>query len=169
MAVVEGVHHLIELARPHLAVGAAYFQLRRVLGEKGRRVVKVADARHHEETLPATIALAQQRLAQDHGVERRDIGAHGEAVNRRRGDDRHLAHAGKRKLQRARDGRRGQRQHVHVLAQLLQALLVADAEMLLLVNDEKPKIGELDALPKERVGADDDIDVTVREPLLDLR
>ena len=63
------------------------------------------------------------------------------------------------KLQRARDRRRGQRQHMHVLAQLLQALLVLHAEMLLLVDDQQAEIGELDALGEQRVGADDDIDV----------
>jgi hypothetical protein len=53
-------------------------------------------------------------------------------------------------------------------AQLLQALLVADAEMLLLVHDDEAEVLELDRLAEQRVGADHDVDRAVREPLLDL-
>ena len=67
----------------------------------------------------------------------------------------------KRELQRARDRRRGQRQHVHLGAQLLELLLVGDAEMLLLVDDQQPEVLELDALAEQRVGADDDVDRAV--------
>ena len=59
---------------------------------------------------------------------------------------------------RARDRRRGQRQHVHVGLELLQPLLVRDAEMLLLVHHQQPEIGELDRLRQQRVRADDDVD-----------
>ena len=161
LPVVEGVHHRIELARGHLAVGAGDLQLGHVLLQEGRGVVEIGDARHDIEGLAAAIALAQQRLAQDDGIERRHIGAHRQAIDRRRGDQRHLAHAGERQLQRARDRRRGQRQHMHVLAQLLQPLLVLHAEMLLLVDDQEAEIGELDGLAEQRMGADDDVDVAV--------
>ena len=53
-----------------------------------------------------------------------------------------LAHAGHRQLQRARDRRRRKRQHMHFGAQLLQPLLVADAEMLLLVDDDEAEVLE---------------------------
>ena len=53
---------------------------------------------------------------------------------------------GQRHLQRARDRRRGQRQHVDVGAQLLQPLLVLDAEVLLLVDDEQAEVAEPDLL-----------------------
>ena len=168
LPVVEGVHHLVELAGCHLAVGARHFQLGHVLLEKRRRIVEVRDARHHIECLAAAVALPQQCLAQDHGVERRHIGAHRQAIDRRRRDQRHLAHARQRELQRARDGRGGQRQDVHVLAELLQPLLVLHAEMLLLVHDQEPEIGELDALGEQRMGADDDVDVARRDALLHL-
>ena len=139
-----------------------------MLLQEGRGIVEIGDARHDIEGLAAAIALAQQRLAQDHGIERRDIGAHREPVDRRRGDHRHLAHAGERELQRARDRRRGQRQHMHVLAELLQALLVLHAEMLLLVDDQEAEIGELDGLAEQRMGADDDVDGAVLDALLHL-
>ena len=70
-----------------------------------------------------------------------------------------IANAGQRQLQRARDRRRGQRQHMDVAAQLLQPLLVPDAEMLLLVDDQQAEVLELDRLRQQRVRADDDIDL----------
>ena len=139
-----------------------------MLGEEGGSVVEVGDARHDIEGLAAAKALPQQRLTQDHGIERRHIGAHREPVDRRRRDQRHLAHAGEGKLQRAGNGRRGQGQDVHVLAELLQALLMAHAEMLLLIDDQQAEIGELDGLAKQRMGADDDIDLAALEALLHL-
>ena len=129
---------------------------------------EVADARADVEALSAAIALAQQRLAHDQRVEGRDEGAHRQPVDRRRGDQRQLAHAGERQLQRARDRRRGERQHVHVGFQLLQPLLVLDAEMLLLVDDQQAEVAELDALAEQRVGADDDIDAAVGDAGLHL-
>ena len=105
---------------------------------------EIGDARHDIEALAAAIALAQQRLADHQRIEGRDEGAHRQAVDRRRGDQRQFAHAGQRQLQRARDRRRRQRQHVHVALQLLQPLLVLDAEMLLLVDDQQAEALEGD-------------------------
>ncbi len=99
-------------------------RLRHDLADALGHAVEILDARHDAEDLPAAEALALDRLADHHRVERHDEGAHGEAIDRRRRDDGHLAHAGERQLQRARDRRRGQRQHVHVGFELLQLLLV---------------------------------------------
>ena len=44
-------------------------------------------------------------------------------------------------------------------AQLLQPLLMLDAEMLLLVDDDEAEILEAHALAEHRMGADDDIDL----------
>ncbi len=68
-----------------------------------------------------------------------------------------------RQLQRARDRRRRQRQHVHLGAQLLQPLLVADAEMLLLVDHHQAEILERHGLAEHGVGADDDVDAAFGE------
>ena len=115
------------------------------------------------EALPAAIMLAQQRLADHQRIEGRDEGAHRKAVDRRRGDQRQIAHARERQLQGARNGRGGQRQHMHVRLQGLQPLLVRHAEMLLLVHDHKAEIAERDALGEQRMRADDDIDVARRQ------
>jgi len=58
---------------------------------------------------------------------------------------------------------------VHVRLKLLQALLVLDAEMLFLIDDQKADIAELDGLAEKRVGADDDVDGSVGQPLFRLR
>ena len=137
-----------------------------VLVEERFGLGQILDARTDIEGLAAAIALAQQRLAHHDRIERRDEGAHRQPIDRRRGDDRHFAHAGQRQLQRARDRRRGQRQDVHLGAQLFQLLLVGDAEMLLLVDDDEAEVLELDRLAEKRVGADDDVDLAVGDALL---
>ncbi len=142
--------------------------LRHILVEKILDAREIFDPRHHVEGLSAAVAFAQQRLADHQGIVRRDEGADREPIDRRRGDDRELAHPRERQLQRARDRRGAQGEHVHLGAQLFQPLLVADAEMLLLVDDQKAEVPELDRLAEQRMGADHDIDGPVREPLLDL-
>ena len=57
---------------------------------------------------------------------------------------------------------------MHFRAQLLQPLLVADAEMLLLVDDDEAEVLEAHGLAQDRVGADDDVDAAFGEALLHL-
>ena len=144
--------------RRQLAMRHGHADLRHQLAQLDRDLRQVLDARADIEDLAAAILLAQHRLADRDAVERHDEGAHRQAVDRRRGDQAHLAHAGQGELQGARDRRGGQRQHMDVGAQLLQPLLLRDAEMLLLVDDQQAEILELDALGQQRVGADHDVD-----------
>ena len=65
------------------------------------------------------------------------IGLHRKTVFRRRFDDGQIPHAQHRHVQRARDRRRRQGQHVHIRLQPFQFLLVGYAEPLLLVHDEQ--------------------------------
>ena len=58
---------------------------------------------------------------------------------------------------------------MHFGAQLLQLLLVRDAEMLLFVHDQQAEILELHALAEQRMRADHDIDLAVGQRLLGLR
>src|SRR5262249_58275126 len=53
--------------------------------------------------------------------------------------------------------------------ELLEPLLVGDAEMLLLIDDEEAQIFELDAPAEERVGANRDVGLPLRNALLHLR
>ena len=164
-AVVEGAHPLLDLGRAHLAVRGDRLHLGHLLAQPFLDVGQIGDARRDEEALPAAIMFAQQRLAHHHRVPRRDVGAHREPVDRRGLDDRQFAQARHRHLQRARDRRRGQRQDVDVCLERLQPLLVGDPEMLLLVDDDQAELLELDRLAEQRVGADDDVDLAVLEPL----
>ena len=157
-ALVEGGHHGFELGRRHPAMRHGDADLGHHLAQFLAHLVEIGDARRDIEDLPAAVALPQDRLAHHHRIERRHEGAHRQPVDRRRGDDAHLAHAGERQLQGARDRRRGQGQHMHVGLQLLQPLLLGDAEMLLLVDDDEAEMGETHILGEERVGADDDLD-----------
>ena len=68
-------------------------------------------------------------------VEGGDDGLDGEAVARRRFDQRHVAQADERHVERARDRRGGERERVDVFAHFFQALFVGDAEALLFVDD----------------------------------
>jgi len=99
---------------------------------------------------------------------RRHEGAHRQPIDRGRGNDREVAHAGQRQLQCARDRVADSVSTCTCGPQLLQTLLVADAKMLLLVDDHRPRSLNLIALPSKRVGADHDVDIAVRKPLLDL-
>ncbi len=65
-----------------------------------------------------------------------DDGLDGEAVSRRSFDQRHVAEADERHVERARNGSGGERERVHVFAHFFQALFVGDAEALLFVDDE---------------------------------
>jgi hypothetical protein len=140
-----------------------------MLAQELRHGRQILDARADIEHLAAAIALAQDCLAHDHRIERQDECAHRQPVHRRRRDQAHLPHAREGKLQRARDRRRRQRQHVHLGAELLQLLLVLHAEMLLLVDHHEAEPLERHALAEQRVGADRDVDGSIRKPLLDPR
>ncbi len=58
---------------------------------------------------------------------------------------------------------------MNVRLQLFQPLFLADAEMLLLVDDEQPEAQEGDVLGEERMGADDDVDAAFGQVPLDRR
>ena len=71
--------------------------------------------------------------------------------------------AGQRQVQRPRDRRRGQGQHVDLAAELLEPLLGRHPEPLLLVDDDQPEVPEPDVLAQQPVRADDDVDGAVGE------
>ncbi len=139
-----------------------------VLVEKILGLGEIFDTRTHIERLSAAIPFAQQRFADHQRIGGCNEGAHRETIDRWRSDDRQFTHTCERQLQRARDRCCTQRQYVDFRAQLLEPLLVSHTEMLLLVNDDETQVFEFDAFAEQRVGADDDVDTAVRQPLLDL-
>ena len=93
--------------------------------------------------------------------------AHGRADRaaalRRRLDDRDVAQPGQRHVQRARDRRRRQREHVDLEAQRAEQLLLRDAEALLLVEDDEAEVLRDHVAREHAVRADQHLDLAVRE------
>ena len=92
-----------------------------------------------------------------------DLRLDGEPVAGRRLDDREVAQARERQVQRARDRGRRHRQHVDRGLPLLQALLLRDAEPLLLVHDQQAQVPEREVLAEHAVRRDEDVDGPVRD------
>ena len=101
--------------------------------------------------------------------ERRDDGLNGEAVARRRLNDRHVAESDQRHVQRARNRRGGEGERVYVFPHFLEAFFVSNAKALFFVHHEQSQILKFHVFRKQPVRADDDIDLAgleVREDLL---
>ena len=164
-AVDEVDHHLLELALRHLAVADRDARpLRRELARCASPARRCP--RSWLWTKNSWPPRASSRLIASPSsalVEAADERADRQPVGGRRRDDRDLAQPAHRHLQRARDRRRGQRQHVDLRAQLLEPLLVGDAEALLLVDDQQAEILEADVARQQAVRADDDVDLAVRQ------
>ena len=125
-----------------------------VLGDE----LDVAHAVVHVEHLALAQQLAPDRLGDGTVVVLADVREDRLAVLGRRVHERQVADAGERQLERARDRRGGEREHVDVRAQLLDALLVLHAEALLLVDDEQPELGHAYVVGQQAVRADQDVD-----------
>ena len=152
-------HHPLELMLLQLAVADADLGLGHQLAQLIGDMVDALDAVMHEVDLAAAIQLAQDRLAHQLIFVRQHIGLDRHAILGRRVDHAQVADAGQRHVQRARDRCGRQRQHIHVRAHLLDTLLVAHAEALLLIHHQQPQILEVNIFRQQPVRADDDIDL----------
>ena len=112
-------------------------------------------------TWPPRRNSRMRRLAQRRRVPLGDEGLDGEPLGRRRGDQRQVAQSAERHVQRARDRRGGEREHVHFGAQRLQPFLVAHAEAMFLVDDDEPEVLEAHVGMQQPVRGDDDVDRAV--------
>ena len=161
-------HHLLELVLPHLPVRRRHPRLGHELADVRGGLLDRVDPVVDEEDL----ALAQQLAAYGgHDLAvlvGADVGQHRVPLLGRGGDRRHLADAGDRHLERARDRRGAHGEHVDRGAQPLHLLLVLDAEALLLVDDDQPEVLHPDVGVEQPVGAHHDVDLAVREPVDDL-
>src|SRR6202000_3559726 len=63
-------------------------------------------------------------------------------------------------MQRGWDGRGRHREHIDLMAELLQSLLVADAEALLLIDHQQAEVLEFQVLRKQTMSADQDVDLS---------
>ena len=78
-------------------------------------------------------------------------------------DDRDVAQAGERHVQRARDRGRGEREHVDLEPQRPQQLLLSDSETLLLVDDDQPQILRDHVAREDPMRADEHLDLPLGE------
>ena len=159
----EGVDPVFELVLLHLAVGHHDPRLGHHAPQRLAHRLDRAHAVVEEEDLAPAAYLAQDRLANQPLVEAADLGPDRQAVDGRRFDDGEIADPGEGHLQRARNRRRGERQDVDGLLQLLDPLFVRDAEALLFIHDEESEVLELDILLEDAVGRNHDVDLARRE------
>ena len=152
----------------HLPVRNRDLHFRHVLVEEILDLGEIVDARHHIERLAAAIALAQQRLADHQRIVRGDEGADREAVDWRSLDHRKLAQSAHRHLQRARDRRCGEGEHMNVGAKGLEPLFVGHSKMLLLIDDHQAEAFEFNALGEDRMSSDHDVDRAVGDAVFRL-
>ena len=114
------------------------------LGNRLHAVMQIID-------LPASAQLAADRIVQNRLVVLEHKGLNGVTVHRRFLNRRHIPDAGQGHVQGAGNRRGGQGQNVHALGQLLQPLLVRDAEALFLVHNQKAEILEQHVLLQKLV------------------
>ena len=102
-----------------------------------------------------------------------DYGLYGLSGDRRRGEKAHVPYLEKRHVERPGNRSRGKRETVDVGLQFLDAVLVLDAEALLLVDDQKAQVPEDHVLLDYLVRSEKNVQVSVHErgkhPLLLLR
>ena len=98
------------------------------------------------EHLTASAHFAADSLVNNGVVVLEHVGLDGLTVHRSLLYDAHVAQSAHRHVERSRNRRCREREHVDVLYKLLEALLLSHAEALLLVDDRKPQIAELNVL-----------------------
>ncbi len=164
LALVEVHHDALERLLRHLAVGNADAGLRHELLQALMHMLDAVDAVVDEEHLAAALDLALYGAADDGIVVLDDVGLHRESLGRWRLDDAHIARPDERHVQRARDRRSRQGQHVDAGRELAYLVLLLDAEALLLIDDEQAEILEFHAaLIQYGMGADEDVDLAARD------
>ena len=114
--------------------------------------------------LPVAVEFAQDRVPDQLVVPADDPRLDRQAFRRRRLQVADVADAEQSQVQRPRDRRGRHRQHVHHRPQVLEPLLVLDAEPLLLVDDDQAEILEVHVLRNQPVRADDDVDFARARP-----
>ena len=121
-----------------------------------------------EINLALPLELAIDRVADDALVVTADHRLDRQAIERRRLDRGHVFHADQRQIKRARNRRGGKREDIDELEELLEFLLVQNAEALLLVDHHQAEILENHVAGDQPMRADDDIDAAVAQQLENL-
>ena len=151
-------HHVLDLAWAHLAVCHTHARLGRGLVHARHGIVDGLDAVGHVVHLTAAAHLQANRRAYHVGVVLPHVHDHGTAPGRRRRDQAHVAHAARGHLHGSRNGRCREREHVDLLAQVFELLLVLHAKALFLVDDHQAQVLGVHVGRKQAVRADQHID-----------
>ena len=163
LPVCDVFHHVCEHVFVHLPVCHADGHILQQVGYFLCRAFDVVYAVMKVVHLTAALKLAAYRVGDDVPVVLHHEGLHRQSVLRRLLKRGHIAYAGHGHVQRARDRRRGEGQHVHSPCKLLDVLLVRHAEALLLVHDQQAEILELHILAEQSVRADNKVALSGRK------
>ena len=165
LAIHQRDHRGLQIPLGHLPVRHGHLCLRyesaHPLGHGIDRLHPVVN----EEDLTAPIQLSPHRILDDPIVPGEDVGDDRHPVTRRRLDQGKIPESPERHLQGPGDRRGGESEHVERALELLEALLVAHAEPLLLIHDEEAEVAEAHVRRQQPVRSDDDVDAPVREAL----
>ena len=135
----------------------AHARLGRGLVHARHGVVDGLDAVGHVVHLTAAAHLQANRRTHHIGVVLPHVHDHGTAPGRRRSDQAHVAHAARGHLHGSRNGRCRKREHVDLLAQVLELLLVLHAKALLLVDDHQAQVLGVHVSRKQAMRTDEHI------------
>ena len=162
-------HRVFQLVLAHLAVADGDPGVRANLLDLAGHLLDGLDAVVQEEDLALAVQLAEDRLADQLLVVGRDAGDDAAAVQRRGGQRADVAQAQQRHVQRARDGRGGHRQHVHVdAACCLSRSLCSTPNRCSSSMISRPRSLNATSLAEEPVRADQDVDLALAGPLDDV-
>ncbi len=117
--------------------------------------------------LAASVHLALDGSGGDTFVVQTHVGLDGMTVARRSLYDADIAHPRQRHLQRARDGRGAEGQHVGLHLHSSERLLLSHSEALLLIHDDQAQALGFHILRQQPVRADEHIHLSGREVLED--
>ena len=150
-------HHVLDLARAHLAVCHTHARLGRGLVHARHSIIDGLDAVGHVVHLAAAAHLQANRRAHHVGVVLPHVHDHGTAPGRRCGDQAHVAHTARGHLHGSRNRRCREREHVDLLAQVFELLLVLHAKALFLVDDHQAQVLGVHIGRKQAVRADEHV------------
>jgi hypothetical protein len=159
VSMVEVAHHLFEFALAHLSVADGDPGFRHQFGQVGGAFLDGFYVVVQVVNLAAAQQLTQQGFLDRAFVLFHHEGAHRQPARRWRGDDRQVAHARHRHVQRARNRRGGEGQDVDFTAQGLELFLLTDTEAVFFVDDHQAKVLDLHIVRQQLVSADHDVDL----------
>ena len=156
-------HDVLHLARAHLAVRHAHARLGHHLVHALHRIIDGLHAVRYVVDLAAAVELQANRRRDHVRIVLAHVDDDRAPARWRRGDEAHIAHARNSHLHGARNRRCRKREHVDLLAQVLELLFMLHAEALLLVDDHQAQVVGVDVGGKQAVRAHQHVHLALRE------